>query len=172
MRRSLPFTDERHQRAHHFLVEEAACLDGHDFDGWLSMLTDDVRYRVPVTVTAMRSTEPGRLATMDHLDEDRWSLAKRVARLDTDHAWTEDPRSRIRHLVTNVRTFAADVDGELDVESSLLLFRSRGDTRAPELVCASRHDRLRDVDGELRLAERVVHVDEAVLRTQNLAIFL
>ena len=172
MRRSLPFTDERHQRAHHFLVEEAAALDGHDFDGWLSLLTDDIRYRVPVRVTTTRATDPDRHSTMDHLDENRYSLTKRVARLATDHAWTEDPRSRIRHLVTNVRTFPAGVDGELEVESALLLFRSRGDTRPPELICAQRQDRLRQVGEQLLLAERVVHTDEAVLRTQNLAIFL
>lgn len=166
---SLPYTDERHQRAHHFLVEEAALLDAHDFDGWLGLLTDDVRYRMPARVTTVRSDD--RLSTIDHFDEDRHSLEKRVARLGTEHAWTEDPRSRIRHLVTNVRTFAAD-DGELDVESSVLLFRSRGDTRAPEIVCALRRDRLRPDGDGLRLAERFVLVEEAVLRTQNLAIFL
>ena len=69
-------------------------------------------------------------------------------------------------------TFAGDGAGELDVESSVLLFRSRGDTRAPELVCALRQDRLRQVGDRLLLAERVVLVEEAVLRTQNLAIFL
>lgn len=172
MRPSLPYGDERHQRAHHFLVEEAARLDEHDVDGWLALMTEDIRYRVPVQVTAMRSTEPDRATTMDHMDEDRYSLGKRVARLGTDHAWTEDPPSRTRHLVTNVRTFEADVDGELDVESALLLFRSRGDTRPPELVCAQRQDRLRPVGDQLRLASRVVLVDEAVLRTQNLAVFL
>ena len=166
--RSLPYSDERHQRAHHFLVEEAALLDAHDFDGWLALLTDDVRYRMPVRVTTVRND--GRLSTIDHFDDDRYSLEKRVARLGTEHAWTEDPRSRIRHLVTNVRTF--DAGDELEVESSLLLFRSRGDTRAPELVCALRQDRLREEGGELKLAERTVLVEEAVLRTQNLAIFL
>jgi phthalate 3,4-dioxygenase beta subunit len=169
---SLPYTDERHQRAHHFLVEEAALLDAHDFDGWLALLADDIRYRMPVRVTTTRSGDHDRLSTMDHYDEDRYSLAKRVARLGTDYAWTEDPRSRTRHLVTNVRTFATDDGGELEVESSVLLFRSRGDTRAPELVCALRTDRLRpDGDGFL-LASRLVLVEEAVLRTQNLAIFL
>jgi phthalate 3,4-dioxygenase beta subunit len=172
VKRSLPFTDERHQRAHHFLVEEAALLDAHQFEDWLTLLTDDIRYRVPVRVTTTRSTDPDRRSTMDHLDEDRYSLGKRVARLGTDYAWTEDPRSRTRHLVSNVRTFAADVEGELDVESALLLFRSRGDTRPAEVVCAQRKDRLRPAGEQLRLAERMVMVDEAVLRTQNLAIFL
>lgn len=172
LRPALQYTDPRHLRAHHFLVEEAAMLDCHDFDGWLELLTDDVRYRMPVRVTTYRSDAGASAETMDHFDEDRFSLAKRVARLKTGHAWTEDPSSRIRHLVTNVRTFPSEVEAGLDVESSVLLFRSRGDSRAPEILCAQRLDRLRMVGDRTLLASRLVLADEAVLRTQNLAIFL
>jgi phthalate 3,4-dioxygenase beta subunit len=109
---------------------------------------------------------------MAHFDEDRYSLAKRVERLTTEHAWTEDPPSRTRHLVTNIRTFATGSTDVLRVESALLLFRSRGDTRPPEIVCAGRTDRLRRDGRDYQLAERRIEVDESVLRTQNLAIFL
>ena len=170
--RSLPHSDPRHARAHHFLNEEAAALDAHDYDSWLALMTADIRYRMPVPVTVSRSTEGITGAGIDHFDDDWYSLAKRVARLQTEHAWTEDPRSRIRHLVTNVRTFATDGPNESEVKSSVLLFRSRGDSRPAELVCAQRIDRLREVAGELRLANRLVLVQESVLRTQNLAIFL
>jgi hypothetical protein len=74
--------------------------------------------------------------------------------------------------VTNIRTFATDSDDTLRVESALLLFRSRGDTRPPEILCAGRVDRLRAGDDGYRLVERRIDVDEAVLRAQNLAIFL
>ena len=60
----------------------------------------------------------------------------------------------------------------MQVESTVLLFRSRGDDREAEYVCASRRDVLRPVDERLLLASRQITVDEAVLRTQNLAIFL
>ena len=63
-------------------------------------------------------------------------------------------------------------DDEIPVESSLLLFRSRGDDRPAELLCAERNDVLRRVDGQLRLASRRITIEESVLRTQNLAIFL
>ena len=47
------------------------------------------------------------------------------------------------------------------------------DDRAPEWVCAQRRDVLRhEPDGVLRLADRHITVEESVLRTQNLAIFL
>jgi len=94
-----------------------------------------------------------------------------VQRLATDHAWTEDPPSRTRHFITNVRTFRGG-GGEWLVESALLMFRSRGDTRPPELVSAGRSDLLRETEDGLRLARREITVDEPVLRTQNLAVFL
>jgi 3-phenylpropionate/cinnamic acid dioxygenase small subunit len=169
---SLPFDDPRHVAAHRFLIEEAAILDAQQWAAWLELLTDDVRYLMPVRVTTVIRSGYDELADMAHFDEDRYALEKRVNRLLTEHAWTEDPPSRTRHLVTNVRTFPAEADAPVRVESSVLLFRSRGDDRDAEYVCAGRRDRLREVGGALRLCRREVTVDEAVLRTQNLAIFL
>jgi phthalate 3,4-dioxygenase beta subunit len=176
---ALPFSDERHLQAHQFLVDEAYLLDGQDYPTWLSLLTEDIRYLMPVRVTTARGagfdTAPG----MAHFDEDKYSLGRRVARFATEHAWTEDPPSRLRHYVTNVRTFATVHADELLVESAVLLFRSRGDVRESALVSAGREDMLRrdptgaaESAGHWMLARRTVAVDESVLRMQNLAIFL
>ena len=73
--------------------------------------------------------------------------------------------------MTNVRTLAGD-GATIRAESSLLLFRSRGDDRDAEYVCALRRDVLRDDGGGLQLARRDILVEESVLRTQNLAVFL
>jgi hypothetical protein len=54
----------------------------------------------------------------------------------------------------------------------MLLFRSRGDTREPDLLSCGRTDLLRPGPGGYLLARREITVDESVLRTQNLAIFL
>jgi phthalate 3,4-dioxygenase subunit beta len=171
--RPVAYGDPAHQAAHQFLVEEAELLDAGDFDAWLALLTDDIRYVMPVRVTTARGAGFDSLADMGHFDEDMYALRKRVQRLATDHAWTEDPPSRTRHYVTNVRTFAGD-GGSLRVESAMLLFRSRGDTREAELVSCGRDDLLRPdrASGGYRLARREITVDESVLRTQNLAIFL
>lgn len=172
MGQSLPFDDARHLAAHHWLVDEAYILDSQEYETWLAMLSDDIHYFMPVKVTtalgAGYDTAPG----MAHFDENKYSLSRRVARFATEHAWTEDPPSRIRHYVTNVRTFATDVPEEIIVESAVLLFRSRGDVREAALISAGREDLLRrDGDG-WQLARRHIAVDESVLRTQNLAIFL
>ena len=169
--RPLPYGDPAHLAAHQFLVEEAALLDAADFAGWLGLLCEDIRYLMPVRVTTARGAGFDSLADMGHFDEDMYALRKRVQRLATDHAWTEDPPSRTRHFITNVRTFRGG-GGEWLVESALLMFRSRGDTRPPELVSAGRSDLLRETEDGLRLARREITVDEPVLRTQNLAVFL
>lgn len=155
-----------------FLFEEAALLDARLHHRWLELLTDDIAYRMPVRVTVAHEIRGSVLDDMDHFDEDRYSLEKRVARFDTEHAWTEDPPSRTRRFVSNIRVFGGEADDQLLVVSYLLLFRSRGDIATPDLVSCERHDVLRRVDGTLRLARREVLVDESVLRTQNLAVFL
>ncbi len=169
MNKPLPYGDPAHLAAHQFLVEEAALLDAADYQGWLDLITEDIRYVMPVRVTTARGAPASN--GMGHFDEDMYALRKRVQRLATDHAWTEDPPSRTRHFVANVRTFRAGPE-ELKVESALLLFRSRGDTRDADLLSAGRSDLLRETPGGLMLARREITVDEAVLRTQNLAIFL
>ena len=159
--------------AHQFLVDEAYLLDAQQYEAWLHTLTDDVHYVMPVRVTTARGagfdTSPG----MAHFDEDKYSLTQRVARLGTEHVWAEDPPSRLRHFITNVRTFESDDAAHLVVESAELLFRSRGDVNESALpVLRPRRPAAlvrRSMD---ELARRRIIADEAVLRMQNLAVFL
>jgi 3-phenylpropionate/cinnamic acid dioxygenase small subunit len=162
---------EQHFEVSSFLSTEAEVLDRHRYADWLALLTDDVRYLMPVRVTTARDTHAEVLGGMAHFDEDRYSLEKRVQRLLTEYAWTEDPQSRTRRFVSNVRVTDLGSD-EFLAQSYLLMFRSRGDVQPPDFVSAERTDRIRRVDGALRLARREIVVDEAVLRTQNLALFL
>jgi phthalate 3,4-dioxygenase beta subunit len=162
---------ERRLAAYDFLVAEAETLDERRYEDWLGMLTDDVRYRMPVRVT-VHGGGASELQDMSHFDEDRYTLGKRVERLTGQHAWTEDPPSRVRRFVTNVRCAPGPAGDEVAVRSYVLLFRSRGDARPPEWVAAERRDVLRDTGDALRLRSRDITVDESVLRTQNLALFL
>jgi len=170
--KSLPFDDPRHFEASRWLVEEAYVLDRQDYGTWLDLLAEDVHYYMPVKVTTALGSGYDTAPGMAHFDENKYSLSRRVARFATEHAWTEDPPSRIRHHVSTIRTFATDKDDEIVVESALLLFRSRGDVREPSLISAGREDLLRRTPDGWVLARRHINVDESVLRTQNLAIFL
>ncbi|WP_375000869.1 3-phenylpropionate/cinnamic acid dioxygenase subunit beta [Aeromicrobium sp. CTD01-1L150] len=169
---SLEFDDSRHLLAHRWLVEEAYLLDHQDYDAWLDSIADDIHYYMPIRVTTALGAGYDTAKRMAHFDEDKYSLSRRVARFATEHAWTEDPPSRIRHHLSNVRTFATEHSHELIVESAVLLFRSRGDVREPSIISAGRRDLLRQQGESWLLARRHILVDESVLRTQNLAIFL
>ncbi|MFE9575115.1 3-phenylpropionate/cinnamic acid dioxygenase subunit beta [Nocardia sp. NPDC006044] len=169
---ALPFDHPRHLQAHHWLVQEAWLLDAQDYTAWLELLTDDIHYLMPSRVTTASGagfdTTPG----MAHFDEDKYSLERRVARFRTEHAWTEDPPSRLRHHLSNVRTFATADAQHVVVESATLLFRNRGDVHAGALISAGREDLLRHTETGWQLARRTIMVDDAVIRMQNLAIFL
>ncbi|MGW5105994.1 3-phenylpropionate/cinnamic acid dioxygenase subunit beta [Nocardia sp. NPDC004123] len=169
---SLTFDDPRHLLAYRWLIEEAYLLDRQDYTAWLEALTEDIHYFMPIKVTTALGSGYDTAKRMAHFDEDKYSLSRRVARFHTEHAWTEDPPSRIRHHLSNIRTFATPTEQELVVESAVLLFRSRGDVSEPSLISAGRSDLLRREGDTWRLARRHVSVDESVLRTQNLAIFL
>jgi 3-phenylpropionate/cinnamic acid dioxygenase small subunit len=176
MRKPLPFNDIRHLQAHQFLVDEAYLLDAQQYEPWLDTLTDDIRYLMPVRVTTARGAgfdaSSQRGPGMAHFDEDKYSLTQRVARMGTEHVWAEDPPSRLRHFITNVRTFASDDAEHLVVESAELLFRSRGDVNDSALMSCGREDLLRWCDDRWKLARRQIMADESVLRMQNLAVFL
>jgi 3-phenylpropionate/cinnamic acid dioxygenase small subunit len=155
-----------------FAYREAQLLDDRLHREWMALLTDDIRYVMPVRVTSAHSLTDSAMDDMAHFDEDHYSLEKRVSRFETEHAWAEDPPSRTRRFVTNVRGWHSEAPEEFVVVSNLLLFRSRGDIHDHDLLSARRTDVLRREAGTLKLARREVLVDESVLRTQNLAVFL
>lgn len=160
-----------------FLVHEAELLDESRLAEWLDVLTDDIVYQVPVRINREQTGESrvtGVRTDSFHLDENRDSLEMRVDRIATGFAWAEEPPSRLRHLVGNVRVAEVrdtDAGQELDVRSNVLVYRSRGDRPDHDLLSAERHDVLRRVEGGLRLARRWVVLDSTVVPTINLAFF-
>lgn len=169
---SLPFDDARHLAAHRWLVDEMYLLDAQDYESWLNLLADDIDYVMPVRVTTPRGAGFDSHGRMTHFSEDKFSLNCRVARFATQHAWAEDPASRFRHHLTNVRAFATDDEDSIRVESGVLLYRSRGDVIGSCLLSAGRVDVLRQSGDAWLLARRRINVDDSVLPMQNLAFFL
>lgn len=158
-----------------FLYHEAELLDDNRLEEWLQLLADDVDYRAPVVTTRRRGDAAPAEHQMFWFEDNLASLRLRVRRLGTDVAWAEDPPSRTRRLVGNVRVQSVDGSStparELEVKSNLLVFRNRGADAGYELAAAERHDRLRTDGDGWRLVRRVVHFDQATLGLQNLAIF-
>lgn len=151
---------------------EAELLDDLREREWLeTMVSRDVTYAVPLRQTVERARGRGFSPDTFHLLETYGSLDSRVTRNETPYAWAEDPPSRIRHFVTNVRVRQSGDPDIVSVKSNLLLHRTRQDQSLPQLLSAERHDELRREDGRLMLLRRDVLLDLTVIRTHNLAIF-
>ena len=84
---------------------------------------------------------------------------------------TEDPPSRLRHFVTNVRVRRHEDPDQLLVRDNLLIYRTRQDQTTPQILAGERQDVLRREDGGLRLLGRVVLLDMTVIGTHNLSLF-
>lgn len=165
------FTPE-YARATDFLFREAELLDDGELRAWLGLLTEDVDYRVPTRVSRERGAARSEFSAESyHMLEDIGSLRARVARFETGVAVAEDPPTRTRRMVSNVRLDAAGADGDWAVRSNLLLVRVKDD-RLPQFLSGERRDVLRFDGTRLRLARRLVLLDHTLLPMENLAIFL
>ncbi len=168
----VPLGSEIYNRLLETLYDEAAALDERRFDDWVAMLATDLIYTAPVRLTR---TGPNRdrdvMRTMMHFDDNYASLLMRTGRLSKS-AWAEDPPSRTRRFVTNVRMAECENAGEYEVVSYLCVERSRGDNWVNERTTAERRDIWRNVDGAYKLSKREIIVDQSTLSMSNFAIFL
>jgi ethylbenzene dioxygenase beta subunit len=154
-----------------WLFLEAELLDDGFERKWLEeMVSRDIVYQLPLRQTVERARGAGWVDGTYHLDERYGSLSSRVARNETAYAWAEDPPSRIRHFVSNIRV-ARRPDDLIAARSNLLIYRTRQDGVNPQILSGERHDVLRREDGALRLLERRVLLDLTAIGTHNLSIF-
>lgn len=155
------------------LYDEAALLNENRFDDWLKLLAPDISYFMPVRTTRIRKDGPGFSTEYGHFDENYASLQLRVAKLATPSSWGEDPPSRVRRYITNVRVHTTDQDDEFHVASDLLVTRNRGTATTIDLITAERQDIIRRTDGsDFKIAARRILGDQSTIATPNLAIFL
>jgi 3-phenylpropionate/cinnamic acid dioxygenase small subunit len=154
-----------------FLYREAELLDGRRFDEWLDLFTDDAHYWMPLRYNRDRGENAPEESAADEMslfDDDKEFLAVRIRRLKTGRAWAEDPPSRTRHLVTNVRVESAGT--ELNVCSNFLVYRNRLEGEV-DLYAGMREDLLLRLGDGLKIARRKIILDQNVLLSKNLSIF-
>jgi len=155
-----------------FYYDEAAMLDDHRFADWLSLLAPDIHYWMPIRRTVMADdidSEFTKMGDMAFFDDDKAFLEARVKKLGTGFSWSEDPPSRTRHHVTNVRLLEIDGD-EMTVESNFHLFRTRLESDQ-DFWMGRRRDVLRRIEGDLKVAKRHIFLDHTVLQSRNMSNF-
>lgn len=101
-----------------FLVYEAALLDEWRLEEWLELMAPDARYLVP----PLDMPEADHHDTLFLIADDRRTLASRVRQLLSGTTWAENPRSRTRRLITNVRLLAAG-DGAARATANFAVWR-------------------------------------------------
>ena len=161
-----------------FLYQEAEILDERNFADWLDLLTEDIRYWMPMRRN-VKSNEMDREFTregqdINWFDEGKDTLDRRVRQILTGVHWAEEPLSRIRHFITNVQLVSATPSAtdatEVSVRCRFLVYRNRVETETDFLI-GKREDTLRKVDGSWKIAERKITLDQNVLLAKNLTFF-
>jgi 3-phenylpropionate/cinnamic acid dioxygenase small subunit len=169
-----------HFEVEQFYYEEAELLDDGRYADWLELLADDVDYWMPTRTNRMRRQQALSIAARGEAafyDETKESLVWRIRRFDSGMAWAEDPPSRTRHLVTNIVAHHVDPDAQagftsddLEVRSAFLVYRNRLE-REENIFAGRRVDILRRTDKGLRVARRVILLDQNVLQAKNISTF-
>ena len=153
-----------------FLYAEAALLDARQYRAWLALIADDIHYWMPIRRTVTLSdldlefTKPGDMA---YFDDDRTMLEMRVKKLEAGSAWSEDPPSRSRHFVSNIRIL--DVAGDdVTVESAFHLLRTRLNSEISGWF-GRREDVLRRSDAGFLIARRYIFLDQTLILSTNMS---
>jgi 3-phenylpropionate/cinnamic acid dioxygenase small subunit len=153
-----------------FLYAEAALLDARRYRDWLALIADDIHYWMPIRRTVTNGdidrefTKPGDMA---FFDDDRELLEMRVKKLEAGSAWSEDPPSRSRHFVSNVRILEVQGD-EITLEAAFHLYRTRLNTEVDSWV-GRRVDVLRRAGESFVIARRHLFLDQTLIRSTNMS---
>ncbi len=145
------------QQVEDFLYEEAALLDAWRLDDWLALMTDDAVYRVPSNDRPNASSGDTLFIIADDINR----IRARVTRLKKKDAHAEDPRSRTRRLLTNVRIVSRN-GAALEVEANFSVHRFRRNDGIRVYVGHYRYE-LRLEAGKLKIARRDAIIDSMEL---------
>lgn len=159
-----------------FLYREADLLDEREFNEWLELFTDDIRYWMPLRKNLPFKERHRDISGDDEVawfDDNRKTLQSRVNQIMTGVHWAEEPLSRVSHLISNIRIEGdyEDVEGaEILVKSHFLVHRNRMETETAFLA-GRRHDTLRRIGSSFKICRRKIIIDQTTLTVKNLSFF-
>lgn len=108
------------QEIEDFLYAEAALLDEWRLEEWLGLLTEDATYQVPATDLP----EGDATTTLYIVADDTLRIRSHVKQLLGKSAWAENPPSRTRRMISNVRIL--EINGEnICVTTNFVVYRMR-----------------------------------------------
>lgn len=140
-------------------------MDEWRLQEWLQLLTEDATYQVPPTDT------PGRDArtTLFIIADDALRIRSRVKQLLGKSAWAENPPSRTRRLISNVRVLESD-GPNIRVGANFAVYRMRYEL-VDTYVGRYEYTLVRR-GNELRIRERKAILDLEALRPHGKVSFI
>jgi benzoate/toluate 1,2-dioxygenase subunit beta len=104
------------RRIENFLYREARLMDENSYEEWLSLwASEGVCYWVP---SSPEETDPGEQISIIY--DSRKRLEARIKRLASGYAYAQDPKSRMRRVVSNIEIDQAS-DGIITTSSNFAL---------------------------------------------------
>jgi 3-phenylpropionate/cinnamic acid dioxygenase small subunit len=112
------------QQVEEFLYREARLMDEHRYAEWLTLWAEDAAYYwVPCNDDDI---DPTREVSIIYDDRER--LVQRIDRLISGSVLAQDPRPRMRRIVSNVEIRTTDA-ASLGVTANFVLATARGTTQ-------------------------------------------
>lgn len=147
-----------HRELEDFLYAEADLLDDWRLDEWVKLFSEPCNYFVPSTDVAPDASPAENLF---YVADDRHRLEQRVIRLMKKTAHAEYPRSRTRHMISNVRLHG-EHDGLTDATCNFATYRAR--RGITDTYIGHHRYRLVRQDGVIRIKEKRTILSQEGLR--------
>jgi p-cumate 2,3-dioxygenase beta subunit len=153
------------QEVEDLLYHEAALLDEWRLEEWLELLTEDAIYQIPPTDVP----EGDARNTLFIIADDVLRIRSRVKQLLGKSAWAENPHSRTRRMITNVRVLGAENENIL-ITANFAVHRMRYES--VDTYIGRYNYKLVRHENQLRIRERRVVLDNEALRPHGKISFI
>jgi benzoate/toluate 1,2-dioxygenase beta subunit len=108
-----------YRRVESFLYREARLMDENAYAEWLALWADDALYWVPATDDDI---DPA--TQVSTIYDNRARLEARIRRLSSGNAFSQDPKSRMRRVISNIE-IEEGANGEITAYSNFVLAELR-----------------------------------------------
>ena len=163
-------SDAEYRQISELLFHEGSLLSRHDYETWLTLLSPEIDYRMPLQTFQHRNQQRNYGKNPAWLDETFESLEIRAKQLNNAASNSEAIPSFMRYFITNILMKKTDLG--FAVSSQVLLLRVRANNPAPFFLSAQRSDVWIEDDGKLLLKDREIHLDMPQIDSPTLAFFM
>jgi p-cumate 2,3-dioxygenase subunit beta len=159
-------SDATRAEVEELFYREAELLDAWRLEEWMGLLTEDACYYVPPN----DKPDADHRTTLFTIADNNARLRERVRRISDPNCHAEQPPSRLRRLIGNVRVAGGSGD-TIEARANFILHRFRRGEDVRVFVGEYRY-KLRRVAGSLKIAERRAVLDSEELGSLGAVSFI